>query len=105
MSTLQHALTRGIGLVFQLEEGELLTEPVPSRDSRRAIQAYQATEGGSGLLGRLTAEAGRLAQAARNPPDLPHPRRVDTRSAAQRYNGGSGRHVSARFEIGCPPSP
>ena len=37
MATLQHALARGLEVVFQLEEGEILTEPVPSRDSRRAI--------------------------------------------------------------------
>jgi hypothetical protein len=35
MATLQHALARGIGLVFQLEEGETLTEPVPAREPAR----------------------------------------------------------------------
>ncbi len=35
MATLQHALARGLEIVFQLEEGETLTEPVPSRERRR----------------------------------------------------------------------
>lgn len=72
MATLQHALTRGIGLVFQLEEGELLTEPVPSRDSRRAILAFEATEGGAGVLGRLSAEPDFMAQVARTALELMH---------------------------------
>jgi hypothetical protein len=29
MATLQYALARGLGLVFQLEESEILTEPAP----------------------------------------------------------------------------
>jgi hypothetical protein len=29
MATIQHALARGLEVVFQLEEGEILTEPVP----------------------------------------------------------------------------
>ncbi len=37
ITTLQHALARGLRLVFQLEESETLTEPVPSRDNRKAI--------------------------------------------------------------------
>jgi hypothetical protein len=72
MATLQHALARGIGLFFQLEEGEMLTEPVPSRDGRRAILAYEATEGGAGVLGRLTTEPQALARVARTALELMH---------------------------------
>ena len=77
IATLQHALARGIGLVFQLEEGETLTEPVPSRDSRRAILAYEATEGGAGVLGRLTTEPQALADVARTALELMHYRNLD----------------------------
>jgi Domain of unknown function (DUF1998)/Helicase conserved C-terminal domain len=82
MATLQHALARGIGLVFQLEEGETLTEPVPSRDSRRAIPAYEATEGGAGVLGRLTTEPQALAHVARTALELMHYRNLDIAIAA-----------------------
>ena len=39
--------------MFQLEEGETLTEPVPNRDDRKAVLAFEATEGGAGVLTRL----------------------------------------------------
>jgi hypothetical protein len=45
MATLQHALARGLEIVFQLEEGEVLTEPVPARDNRRGLLAFEASEG------------------------------------------------------------
>jgi Lhr-like helicase len=77
MATLQHALARGIGLVFQLEESETLTEPVPSRENRRAILTYEATEGGAGVLGRLTAEPRTLAGVARTALELMHYRNLD----------------------------
>jgi hypothetical protein len=82
MATLQHALARGIGLVFQLEEGEVLTEPVPSRDNRRAILVYEATEGGAGVLGRLTTEPQALARVARTVLELMHYRNLDAAIAA-----------------------
>jgi hypothetical protein len=75
-------LARGIGLVFQLEEGETLTEPVPSRDNRRAILAYEATEGGVGVLGRLTTEPHALARVARTALEMMHYRNLDASIAA-----------------------
>jgi hypothetical protein len=82
MATLQHALARGIGLLFQLEEGETLTEPVPSRERRRAILAYEATEGGAGVLGRLITEPQALAGVARTALELMHYRNLDAAIAA-----------------------
>lgn len=82
MTTLQHALARGLELVFQLEEGETLTEPVPSRDKRRAILAYEATEGGAGVLGRLTNDPRALAHVARAALDLMHFQDIDAAVAA-----------------------
>jgi hypothetical protein len=65
MATVQHALLRGIEAVFQLEEGEILAEPMPNRDARTGYLFYEATEGGAGVLTRLVAEPERLAEVAR----------------------------------------
>ena len=83
LTTLQHALTRGLEVVFQLEEGEILTEPTPSRDSRRAILAFEATEGGAGVLGRLVAEGDGVARVARAALDLMHLENIDAAAAAR----------------------
>src|SRR4029077_10113825 len=77
MATLQHALARGLEIVFQLEEGETLTEPVPARDTRRAILAFEATEGGAGVLGRLTTEPQALARVASAALELMHYRDIE----------------------------
>jgi hypothetical protein len=63
-ATLQHALLRGIERVFQVEEGEILAEPLPSRTNRQTILFYEATEGGAGVLERLISEAGALSHVA-----------------------------------------
>jgi hypothetical protein len=56
---------RGIELVFELEQGELLAEPMPNRDARTGFLFYEATEGGAGVLTRLVAEPSKLAEVAR----------------------------------------
>lgn len=65
MATLQHALIRGTEIVAELEEGELLGEPMPRRDTRNAILLYEATEGGAGVLNRLVSDPKRMAEVAR----------------------------------------
>ena len=75
--TLQHALIRGTAVEFQLEDGELLGEPLPSRDDRRAILAYEATEGGAGVLHRLIEEPRALNRVARRALDLMHFEGID----------------------------
>lgn len=65
LATVQHALLRGIETVFQLEEGEILAEPMPLRDTRTSFLFYEATEGGAGVLTRLVTEPERLAEVAR----------------------------------------
>ncbi len=90
MTTLQHALARGIELEFQLEAGETQTEPTPSRNSRKAILAYEAAEGGAGVLGRLAGEPGALARVARTALELMHYSDVDpaiTEGAPERLGG------------------
>jgi len=69
-------------VVFQLEEGEISTEPVPARDQRRAILLYEATEGGAGVLGRLTSDVTALARVARKALELMHFDNIDAAVAA-----------------------
>lgn len=77
LATVQHALLRGIGLAYQLEEGEVLGEPLPSRDTRRAILIYEATEGGAGVLSQLIGDPGAFRRVARTALALMHFDHVD----------------------------
>lgn len=64
MASIQHALIRGIEAVFELEEGELLGEPLPNRDERNVILFYEATEGGAGVLNRLVSDPAKIGEVA-----------------------------------------
>jgi superfamily II DNA/RNA helicase len=82
MATLQHAIARGLEIIFQLEEGEIQTEPVPERENRRGILIFEATEGGAGVLGRLTSDPQAVANIARAALSLMHYRDLDRAIAA-----------------------
>ena len=62
LTTVQHALARGIEAIFQLEEGEILAEPTPSTEDRNALLFYESAEGGAGALAQLVSEADGLIQ-------------------------------------------
>jgi hypothetical protein len=64
MATLQYALKRGIEAVYQLEESELMAEPLPNKDVRKSILFYESAEGGAGVLTRLATDPGALAHVA-----------------------------------------
>jgi hypothetical protein len=72
MATFQHALIRGVQIEFELEEGELLGEPLPTRDLRNAVLLYEATEGGAGVLNRLVSDPASMAAVARRALKLMH---------------------------------
>ena len=64
MAGLQNAVIRSIEIVFELEEGELLGEPLPNRDTRNVILLYEATEGGAGVLNRLVSDPAKVNEIA-----------------------------------------
>jgi Lhr-like helicase len=72
LATLQHALRRGIEAAFQLEEGELLVEPLPDAANRHGLLFYEATEGGAGVLSRLVHDAAALPRVARTALQVMH---------------------------------
>jgi len=53
IASLQSALKNAIQRVFELEDNELSAEAMPSRDNRKTILFYEATEGGAGVLKRV----------------------------------------------------
>lgn len=72
LTTLQYALKRGIESVYQLEESELMAEPLPTRDARQSILFYEAAEGGAGVLTRLASEPQALAAVAAEALEIMH---------------------------------
>jgi very-short-patch-repair endonuclease len=71
-ATLQYALKRGIESVYQLEESELMAEPLPTRDNRQSILLYEAAEGGAGVLTRIATEPNALAAVAAEALEIMH---------------------------------
>lgn len=72
LTTLQYALKRGIEAVFQLEESELVAEPLPTRDNRQSILFFEAAEGGAGVLTRLATEPTAIATVAMKALEIMH---------------------------------
>jgi very-short-patch-repair endonuclease len=72
LTTLQYALQRGIEAVYQLEESELMAEPLPTRDNRQSILLFEAAEGGAGVLTRLASEPDALAAVAAKALEVMH---------------------------------
>jgi hypothetical protein len=62
--TLQFAIERGIEAVFQLEDAELQSEPLPDNRDRGRMLFVEAAEGGAGVLRRLQADPEAFAQVA-----------------------------------------
>lgn len=75
LTALEYALKRGIEAVFQLEESELIAEPLPRSDRRKAILLYEASEGGAGALTRLVSEPTALRSVAVRALEIAHYRK------------------------------
>jgi len=78
MATLQSALKRGITQTFQIEDSELVVEPLPDRLNRQSILLYEAAEGGAGVLSRLAQDPEQLAVVARTALTIMHYNVPDT---------------------------
>ncbi|MFX1715551.1 DEAD/DEAH box helicase [Paraburkholderia sp. A1RO-5L] len=72
LTTLQYALKRGIEAVYQLEESELMAEPLPTRDNRQSILFFEAAEGGAGVLTRIATEPTAMAAVAAKALEVMH---------------------------------
>ncbi|RDH46487.1 DUF1998 domain-containing protein [Zooshikella ganghwensis] len=72
MATVQAALKRGIEITFQIEESELVAEPLPKLDDRKSLLFYEAAEGGAGVLTRLASEPESLAVVASTALEIMH---------------------------------
>jgi len=72
MASLEAAIRVAIQVQYQLEDGELASEPLPDEESRRRILIYEAAEGGAGVLRRLIEDPSALAGVAATAVDLCH---------------------------------
>lgn len=90
-------------MTFQIEESELVAEPLPRQDDRKALLFYEAAEGGAGVLTRLATEPGAMAQVAAQALRLLHhnaptgPWTVDGLPALEHKN----QHGQSICEAGC----
>ncbi len=72
--SLQYALERGIEAVFQLEDSELDSEPLPPDNGpdRLRMLFIESAEGGAGVLRRLQSDRDALARVAREALHIAH---------------------------------
>lgn len=103
MATLQSALLRSISRTFQIEDSEMIVEPLPNRENRKSLLFYEASEGGAGVLSRLVQSPESFATVAREALRIMHYQippegsflDLDLASAEERQSG------QAICEAGC----
>ncbi|MEO9586396.1 MULTISPECIES: DEAD/DEAH box helicase [Marinobacter] len=100
-ATLQYAIKRGIELNYQLEESELMAEPLPNMHERNALLFYEAAEGGAGVLTRLATEPGAWRQVARTALELMHWKRPDDTTAWHESPQNQWQDTNTSCEAGC----
>lgn len=101
MATLESALQRGIEQMFQIEESELVAEPLPDADNRKALFFYEAAEGGAGVLSRLAVEPCLLAEVAVQALEIMHYQPSGNGEWALPLVEVAGTDVSGVCEAGC----
>ena len=88
MASLEAALKTAIQVVYQLEDRELGTEPLPTAGDRRTLLFYEASEGGAGVLRRLVEDPAAISAVARQALELAH---FDPDTAADRRRAPKSR--------------
>lgn len=96
ITTLQYVIKRGIEGTFQLEESELMAEPLPSKDVRNAILFYESAEGGAGVLTRLANDLNALKRVVTKGLEMCH-----YASTTGRWNPDSIENTHTDCEAGC----
>ena len=71
-ASLQSAIKNAIQVIFQLEDNELATEPLPDMSNRKVILLYESAEGGAGVLKRLIEDPTVLSKVAKMALELCH---------------------------------
>ena len=64
IASFQAIIKKSIQGLYQLEDNELATEPLPSSDNRKRILLYESAEGGAGVLRRLLENPKSIAELA-----------------------------------------
>jgi len=72
MASLEASLKRAIQLEYQLEDSELATEALPTRQNRRNLLFFEAAEGGAGVLRQLVEDPSAWTRVARTALKLCH---------------------------------
>lgn len=71
-ASLMAALKDAIQAVYELEDGELAAEPLPTEADRHAILLYEAAEGGAGVLRQLVQDTTAMAAVGEKALELCH---------------------------------
>ena len=100
-ATLQYAIKRGIEINFQLEESELMAEPLPGPQQRNALLFYESAEGGAGVLTRLAADAGAWRTVANTALELMHWQRPESATAWHHNDAEEWTNADSGCEAGC----
>jgi len=72
MASLEAALRTAIREVYELEDAELASEPLPSRQEREYILIYEASEGGAGVLRQLVEHSDAIHRVAQKALEICH---------------------------------
>lgn len=96
LTTIQYALKRGIEAEYQLEESELMAEPLPNRDIRNGILFYESAEGGAGVLTRLATDNKAISIVARRALEICHYESED-----DSWSFDSLKDTESQCEAGC----